>query len=270
MKIALSSYSFNWAVGLPGFPVEHPMTVFDLLDRTVELKVHVLQVVDNIPFEQISAQEQDRFIGRAHQSGIELEFGIRGLHENHLQECIPLAAKMKSKVLRIVVDKGEYHPSEQEIIRKVKDVVPMLVSSGVKLAIENTERFKAKTYVRLIEAIGSDHVGICLDTANNFGIGEGIETVVKTLCPYTLDLHCKDYTIHRLPHMMGFTLEGCPSGQGQLDIPWLLDELGKCKCNPNAVLELWVSPESNMKDTISKEELWVAQSIDYLRKLIPD
>jgi len=35
MKLALSSYAYNWAVGIPGYLPERPMTVFDLLDQAV-------------------------------------------------------------------------------------------------------------------------------------------------------------------------------------------------------------------------------------------
>ncbi|MGD1097112.1 MAG: TIM barrel protein [Bryobacteraceae bacterium] len=270
MKLALSSYAYNWAVGLPGYRPERPMTVFDLLDQAVRLGVHVVQVVDNIPFELQSGEEQERFIQRAGQLGIELEFGMRGIEGQHLEQGIRLAGRMHSKVLRVVVDKGNYRPSEEKIVQTIQGLVPLLEEHGVSLAIENTERFKAKKFAELAGLIGSKQVGICLDTANNYGIGEGIEAVVAALGPLTLDLHLKDYSIHRMSHRLGYILEGSPAGQGQLDIFWILETLRHFGRDPNVVLELWTPPDDNLEDTINKEKKWVDQSIEYLRKVIRD
>jgi len=270
MKLALSSYAYNWAVGIPGYPPERPMTVFDLLDRAVRLGVHVVQVVDNIPFEQLPREEQDRFAKLAGQQGVEIELGIRGIQDIHLEESIHLARRMHAKILRVVTDKGEYRPNEDEIVQTIKAVVPILEKSGISLAVENTERFKARVFAQLIERIGSAHVGICLDTTNNYGIGEGIETVVETLGPFTLDLHLKDYCIYRMSHLMGFILEGRPAGQGQLEIPRILAELRRFSRDPNIVLELWTIPEATLEDTLKKEGEWVVQSIKYLQDLIPN
>jgi hypothetical protein len=38
----------------------------------------------------------------------------------------------------------------------------------------------------------------------------------------------------------------------------------------NAILELWPAPEANIEATIRKEDAWAAESIRYLRTLIPD
>jgi sugar phosphate isomerase/epimerase len=270
MKLALSSYAYNWAVGIPGYPPERPMTVFDLLDQAVQLGVHVIQVVDNIPFELLSREEQDQFVQRTIQLGIEIEFGMRGIEGDHLEQGIQLAGRIHAKVLRVVVDKGNYHPSEENIVQTIQGVVPWLEKYGVRLAIENTERFKARKFAELIELIGSKHVGICLDTANNFGIGEGIETVVDALGPITFDLHLKDYSIRRMSHQLGYILEGSPAGQGQLDIFWILETLKQFGHDPNVVLEIWTPPETSLEDTIKKEKEWVDQSIKYLRGLILD
>jgi L-ribulose-5-phosphate 3-epimerase UlaE len=69
---------------------------------------------------------------------------------------------------------------------------------------------------------------------------------------------------------LGFTLEGTPAGQGQLNVPWLLDRLRSAGRDVNAILELWISPEDSLEATIAKERQWLAQSIAYLRGLIPD
>jgi hypothetical protein len=68
---------------------------------------------------------------------------------------------------------------------------------------------------------------------------------------------------------MGFTIEGRPAGKGRLNIPWLLDRLRDLGRDPNAILELWTVPEAATEATIAKEASWAAESIAYLRTLIP-
>ena len=135
------------------------------------------------------------------------------------------------------------------------------------LGIENHDRFKAAELRRIIETVGSENVGICLDTANSLGAGEGLETVVAALAPVTFNLHIKDFQVKRLPHLMGFTVTGCPAGQGLLDVPWLLQRLGEFgKCR-TAILEQWTIPEPEIEKTIAKENDWANASLEYLKPL---
>jgi hypothetical protein len=54
-----------------------------------------------------------------------------------------------------------------------------------------------------------------------------------------------------------------------LNIPRLPRRLNEMGVNPNAILELWPPPESNIEAAIQREDAWTALSIDYLRTLIP-
>jgi sugar phosphate isomerase/epimerase len=138
------------------------------------------------------------------------------------------------------------------------------------LGIENHDRLSASALAEIVDRISSPAVGICLDTANSFGALEGPQWVVQTLGPYVVNLHLKDFTIRREPHMMGFRIEGAPAGQGLLDVPWVLDQLRAFGRDVNVILELWPPPEPDVAATIAKEAMWRAASIRYLRTLIPD
>jgi L-ribulose-5-phosphate 3-epimerase UlaE len=99
------------------------------------------------------------------------------------------------------------------------------------------------------------------------GAGEGIAEVVRTLAPFTINLHLKEFVIRRVSHKMGFVVEGLPAGEGMLNIPNLLDAIektGKCK---SAILELWTPPSETIEETIRKENDWAEQSIVNLKKL---
>ena len=68
-----------------------------------------------------------------------------------------------------------------------------------------------------------------------------------------------------MPHLMGFSVEGRPAGQGFLDVPNLLKQLSAFSRCETAVLELWTPPEPRLEDTIAKEAAWAGQSLDFLK-----
>jgi sugar phosphate isomerase/epimerase len=152
----------------------------------------------------------------------------------------------------------------------IQAIIPEFERAGVCLAIENHDRFKAKTLAGIVERVGSQYVGICLDTVNSFGALEGPEVVLEALGPMVVNLHVKDFAIFRASHLMGFTVEGRPAGQGRLNVPWLLEVLSGLGLDPNAILELWTPPEETLSATIEKEDAWAVASVEYLRSLIPD
>ncbi len=146
-------------------------------------------------------------------------------------------------------------------------MIPEFQSRKIRLAIENHDRLKAQEFEEIIRSADSEWVGICLDSVNSMGGGEGFAEVSKILIPHTINLHIKDFTVRRVSHKMGIIIEGAPAGRGMLDIPGLvsaLEDAGRCK---SAILELWTPPEPAISDTLLKEENWAAESIDYLKHI---
>jgi sugar phosphate isomerase/epimerase len=190
----------------------------------------------------------------------------RGIVPPHLARYLEIAGEVGSPILRVVVDTADHKPSDDEIVRTLREVAPSFERTDVINAIENHDRFKARALAAIIERIDSRNVGICLDTANSFGAMEGPEVVVPTLGPFVVNLHLKDFTIRRLSHNFGFEVEGCPAGQGMLNVGWLLDSLRAFGRDPNAILELWPPPEPEWEATLAKEAAWAEESVKYLRR----
>jgi sugar phosphate isomerase/epimerase len=245
------------------------MTARGLVERAAALGVRRVQIADNIPLDELPAGELDTLETRAGELEVAIEVGTRGITPSHLLTYLGLARRFRSPVLRVVVDRERHHPSPDEVVDLVRGVVKEFERDNVVLAIENHDRFSAQTIARIIERIGSRHVGVCLDTVNSFGALEGPAVVVAALGPMTVNLHVKEFTIVRASHTMGFSIEGRPAGQGQLNVPWLLDTLRGMGRDPNAIIELWTPPESDVAATIAKEDSWAAQSVEYLRRFIP-
>ncbi len=136
------------------------------------------------------------------------------------------------------------------------------------VALENHDRFTTATLRHIVESVASSHVGVCLDTANSLGAGEGLAAVTEALAPLTVNLHVKDVAISRLPHQMGFLVEGRPHGAGQLPIQNTLDrvrETGRCR---SVVLEAWTTPSALIEDTIRAEIDAARSSIELLKRMV--
>jgi sugar phosphate isomerase/epimerase len=249
-----------------GFESPRPLDEHGLLDKCRELGVALLQIGDNLPLHTFDAARLSRLAERAAKERIELEIGARGLTREHVIRYGRIARSIGAKLIRFVIDDAGHQPEPEAVVGVLREVVPQL--DGLTLGIENHDRFPAATLRSIIEATGSDRVGVCLDTANSLGSGEGIETVAAALAPVTVNLHLKDFAIERLPYLMGFSVSGRPAGEGMLDIPSLVRQVaayGRCK---TAVLELWTPPESGVEQSIEKEARWAKQSFDYLKPLL--
>ncbi len=264
MQLGISSYAYSWAIGIPGHLPVKPLTVAGLIEKAKQLRVDCVQIADNLPLHNLSWDKLNSLADQARTSGIRVEVGSRGLTADNLEHYLKIAGIFSSPLLRMVIDTKTYEPSIEEVIEVIKSSIDLLKDTGIKLAIENHDRLKAREFERIVLETDPDRVGICLDSVNSLGAGEGIEEVVKILAPYTINLHLKEFVIKRTWHNMGFLVEGAPAGKGMLNIPWLLSgirQYGRCE---SAILELWTTPEDKLDKTIEKEEQWVRESVSFL------
>jgi 3-oxoisoapionate decarboxylase len=270
MRLGLSSFAFAWAVGVPGCPPAQPLTALGLLQKAKALDVALVQFGDNLPLIPLSARDRDECLAWAEAHGVSIEVGTRGLDESNLLAHLHLARRAGASFVRLVVDARGHEPSAAEVVERLRPLLGRFADADVRLGIENHDRYPVRTLVEIIERLGPAQVGVVLDTVNSLGALEGPETVVKTLAPYALNLHVKDFVIERVPSQMGFVVTGCPVGQGRLEVPWLLDQLRAVGRDINAIVELWPPPQSSLEATITLEQAWAEESLRYLRRLIPE
>lgn len=264
MKLGISSYTYTWSVGIPGFFPDRPWDEKKLVSQTVQLGLECLQIADNLPLHTFNEARLNELKKTAAGAGVELEVGARRMTLQHLLEYIRIADLLSAPLLRFVIEGEGFTPTVPEVVEIIRKALPELEKGGISLALENHEGLKTEEFEEIIRDVDSEHVGICLDTVNSMGAGEGIETVVRLLAPYTKNLHLKEFRAIRKPHMMGFTIEGCPFGTGQLPVEWILAQLGPgCR---SAILEQWTPPETYLKNTLARERQWAEESIDYLKK----
>jgi sugar phosphate isomerase/epimerase len=271
MRLGIGSYTFVWAVGVPGYPApDRPMTAVDLLRKAAELGVRVVQVADNLPLDRLTRPERAALRRSAETLRIDVEVGTRGVRPEHLLRYLDLAQEFGSPLLRVVTDTDDEHPSPDEVVASVRAVMPAFERAGVGLAVENHDRFRGAALAEILDRVDSPRLGVCLDTANSIGCLEDLGDVMKAVGDRVVNLHIKDYQVARPPHQKGFVVEGRAAGEGQLDVPWLLAELRARGRDPNAIVELWPPPEPTAAGSVAKEDAWAARSVQYLRRFIPD
>jgi sugar phosphate isomerase/epimerase len=244
------------------------MDGFAFLRRAADLGLHLVQIADNLPLDGLSSVQLEALLDEARRLEIEVEVGTRGIAPDHLRRYLQVAQMAGSSIVRVVIDTASDHPGVDEVIETLRSILPEFEAANVTLAIENHDRFKAATFVDILKAVDSTHLGICLDTVNSFGSLEGPDVVIETLGPYVVNLHIKDFTIRRVDHNMGFVISGAPAGQGMLDVPALLARLHGFGRRFNAILELWPAPEAEIAQTITKEDAWAEESVAFLKQMI--
>ncbi len=268
MQLGISSYTYTWATGVPGSLPAKPMSAFDLIDKAVSEGLKLVQIADNMPLENWSGEDLCELYNYCSKKNVSIEMGSRGLTPGHAAKCLEVAEILHSPILRMVIDGPGFEPDLETVISTIGKLVPELKLRKIQLAIENHDRFKAREFEKIIRSTDSKWVGICLDSVNSMGAGEGFETVSEILLPYTINLHLKDFSIRRVSHKMGLVIEGKPAGQGMLKIKEIIGKLSVLNRCRSAILELWTPPEPDIESTIKKEDTWAHESIKFLKTII--
>jgi sugar phosphate isomerase/epimerase len=266
MKLGVSTYTYTWAFGVSGFPPPRPMTPVELIKKAIDHGLQRVQIADNYPLEKLNAEELKELAEFALKHNIIIEVGARGLKPERLDIYLAITRLLGAPFLRFVIDDKGYEPEIQEIIDVVKKKINAFKEAGVVLAIENHDRFTCSELVHIIQHTDPTVVGICLDTVNSFGAGEGVQGVLDKLMPYTFNLHIKDFAIQRKYHQMGFDISGKPAGSGFLEIPQMVKQLQEYEKCFSCTLELWTPPSEMLENTIEKERSWAEQSLEYLKE----
>jgi sugar phosphate isomerase/epimerase len=269
VKLGIGTYAYMWSIGFPGAEPEAPMCALDLLKKAAGMGLKVVQFGPNLPLFEMPPAELDEVLSASRQMSIELEIGTRGVETTHLRQLIDFTVRCGASLLRTVPEIGGRVPSCGELTELLRAIEPHLRHSGVRLGMENS-LVRARDMSDALSAVNSEYLGVTLDTVNSLAIPEGTEEVAEALAGWTCCLHVKDFAVLRQWHMMGFLVEGRPAGQGQLNVPKLLQLLSSAGARCNAILELWPPPQDSLRETLALEQRWAEESVTYLRSFIKE
>jgi sugar phosphate isomerase/epimerase len=100
--------------------------------------------------------------------------------------------------------------------RSLRLAAPVVARHDVRLAVENHKDWRADELIKILESIGSEHVGVCLDTGNSIALLEDPLETVEALAPWAFTTHFKDMGVEE--YREGFRLAEVPLGSGFLDL----------------------------------------------------
>ena len=262
MAIGLSTYAFFWRISER---VEHPLTLHEMLKHTHDSGCSVLQICDYEPLETLSPAELAAVDQTAEELGIQLELGTRGITPEHLRRYLDFADQLDVTLVRSMVNTVDHKPTEAEAIDLLTQTVPEYAERGVTLALETYEQVPSAQLVRIVEAVDSESLGVCLDPANCVAGLELPDDVVARTAPYVKNWHVKDFAFTRQAGWVGFTLTGCPLGEGLLDYDSVVAIVQPAANNINQIVEHWLPWQDDAETTCALETQWTQHNINYLR-----
>lgn len=265
----ITSFARAWSCGVPGIAEPAPgWGVPELLRESAAAGAQVVQLSDNLPLRSIDDRSWREHAALASSLDLELEVGGRGLTEENLAAHVRLCRLLGARLLRFALDAGDYAPSLPVIESILRHHLAALPPEGPVLAIENYDRLTVRELSRLISRINDPRVGVCLDTANSLGAGEGLASVLTHLAPHTVNLHIKDIRIRRVPSQLGFIVSGCRLGDGIVDTAAILEILHRCGRCTSALLESWVESDEGPAACRKIEVEWARDGLAVLRGLL--
>lgn len=104
-----------------------------------------------------------------------------------------------------------------DMVKAVRAIRSRIVDSGVKLAVENHGGdLQAREMKGMIEAVGPDVMGVCLDSGNPVWMLEDPHFTQEILLPYALTCHVRDSAVWKTPE--GIAVRWVNMGEGNVDI----------------------------------------------------
>ncbi|PZQ90709.1 MAG: sugar phosphate isomerase [Leifsonia xyli] len=267
-ELGLGTYSFFWegAASLPSGANPEPLPLSGMLTRTAELGLGLFQICDYAPLLGFSAAELRELRAAADDLGIRLELGTKGVGPGHLRSFLDLAETLGARHVRSMVFAPDSRPTLVEAERMLRESLPAFASAGVQLGLETYEQVPSTALVALVESIGSDALGVCLDPANTVAALENPREVVARCAPYVTGIHVKDFAFSRRDGWVGFTLAGARMGEGLLDYAHLVDTVRPAERGITRIIEHWLPWQGDLDTTVALERDWTAHNVRYLKE----
>ncbi|WP_299535868.1 TIM barrel protein [Ulvibacterium sp.] len=137
-------------------------------------------------------------------------------------------------------------------INSIQLAEPIMRRHKVMLAVENHKDWRINEMVAILKMIGSEWVGVTLDTGNNISLLEDPMEVVEALAPYAFSVHLKDMAVEE--YKDGFLLSEVNLGTGSLDIDAMIKTIKKHR--PDIRFNLEMITRDPLKIPCLTEKYW--------------
>jgi len=263
--IGLGTYAYFWQ---HSDRVPQPLSLIDALEDTRAHGVELFQVCDFALLDTMSDAELRDAARAAHRLGLGIELGTKGINPEHLGRYLRLADTFDARLVRSMLYGPDSRPSLDQAEAWLRQALPAYERAGVTLALETYEQVSTEDLCGLVERIGSQHLGICLDPANVVARLETPRACVERTAPLVKNVHVKDFAFARQTGWVGFTYSGAPMGQGLHDYTHLRETVRPQERGINEIVEHWMPWQGGPETTIRTEREWTRITLEHLRSTL--
>ena len=223
------------------------------------LGVDLVQIGDNYPINTSMEEELSALKALSDEKGIDLEIGTSGTDPAGLLDYLNVAKLLGARLIRSRVRR----PGEPEDLETAQRNL-----AGVLLALENYEHYSVHALAGLLSGVNSPVLGACIDTSNSLAALETPDIVSDALAPHALCLHIKDFRFVRVDYGLGYLVQGCPVGEGLLDVKKIIEHVRFSSRLKSMVLEEWTPYRGSVEETVVLQDRWAEKSIAYLKNFV--
>ncbi len=212
-------------------------TAFQQLDFCAAHGVRVAHFSEPRLIGSLDRPHLERVRAHADALGIALEIGMlsicptsgifdpaQGTADQQLARVVDAAVIVGSPLVRCVLGNTFDRRTPGGIERHIDETLKVLhcvrsraIDSGVKIAVENhSGDMQARELRMLVEAAGTDYVGVCIDSGNASWALEDPHLTLETLAPYVLTSHMRDSAVWTSPD--GVVAQWTRMGEGNVDL----------------------------------------------------
>jgi len=146
----------------------------------------------------------------------------------------------------------EFARSARQALERLRLVEPIMARHRMRLAVENHKGHRVDEWLDLLRRLGSEWIGMCVDTGNSFALCEDPMEVVRAYSPFAFSVHVRDHAVQEYEE--GFLFIDTALGQGFFDVPAMIRVLREAR--PDVHLNLEVIARDALKVPVLTPEYW--------------
>jgi sugar phosphate isomerase/epimerase len=290
MLLGLHTYSlYHHGLGQDwgGFQLPWPrqMSTFEMFDLGIRLGLDGFHLDDGA-LESLERPYLEEVARAAQEKGLYLEynmtfdFGDLGVGIEHdLLEAVETAQALGSDTVKISMDMSRpsplsgshFHPQVmpilEETINRLKAAAPAAQTAGIRLALENHCDSFSEEILWVLDQVGAENVGACLDTVNAMHMTEDPLVAAKNLAPRAFTNHFRDNKVNILRD--GFKMQGVACGEGDINLRKVYELLrDEAPCERINIETDMGFPLDNMQEALNMEIETVKKCVHYCREVL--
>lgn len=168
----------------------------------------------------------------------------QGTLEEQVGRALKASQIFGAKCMRCILGGDPERPQIEmhidNMVKAVRGIRSRILDSGVKLAVENHGGdLQAREMKMMIEAVGPDVMGVCLDSGNPVWMLEDPHMTLEMLIPYAETCHVRDSAVWKVPE--GIAVRWVNMGDGNVDIDGWIKKFIQAKPGLPIIFENLVS-----------------------------